>query len=114
MTRQYLITINEINWPTKPVKVSGDELRKAFSEPSEFNALLNTVMERALMEKQKLSSCFGLQLSFAENGNITPCPYTNKCLNYPAGCSGHSFWCDRKVSDLERGKYKRRTTKCTN
>lgn len=60
------------------------------------------------MKKQKLSSCFGLQLSFTENGNIKPCPYTDKYLNHPAGCSGHSFWCDRKVSDLEHGKYERK------
>ena len=35
------------------------------------------------------------QLSFAANGNITPCPYRAICLTYPVGCHGESYWCKR-------------------
>lgn len=45
------------------------------------------------------------QYTFAPNGNISPCPYMDKCRNYPSGCKGGSFWCGRNEKDLERGKY---------
>ena len=46
------------------------------------------------------------QLTFAENGNISPCPYKDKCSSYgltieqegriiPCGCQGNSYWCKR-------------------
>lgn len=35
------------------------------------------------------------QYAFAPNGNIRPCPWLEDCLNYPAGCSGESYWCKR-------------------
>lgn len=35
------------------------------------------------------------QLTFADNGNIKPCPYRNECLTYPMGCRGLSYWCGR-------------------
>ena len=36
-----------------------------------------------------------MQLTFAPNGNIKPCPWVEDCLNFPAGCSGESYWCKR-------------------
>lgn len=35
------------------------------------------------------------QLSLAPNGNITPCPYKEECINCPSGCQGISYWCKR-------------------
>lgn len=35
------------------------------------------------------------QISFAPNGNISPCPYKEDCINHPAGCGGESYWCER-------------------
>lgn len=35
------------------------------------------------------------QLSFAFNGNITPCPYIRECNTYGVGCQGTSYWCKR-------------------
>ena len=35
------------------------------------------------------------QLSFAPNGNISPCPYREECCTYPVGCHGESYWCKR-------------------
>lgn len=35
------------------------------------------------------------QLEFVPNGNISPCPYKDDCLNYPSGCKGISHWCNR-------------------
>lgn len=35
------------------------------------------------------------QMRILENGNISPCPYKEKCLNYPTGCNGFSLWCGR-------------------
>ena len=35
------------------------------------------------------------QLSFALNGNITPCPYIRDCNTYGIGCQGTSYWCKR-------------------
>lgn len=35
------------------------------------------------------------QLSFAFNGNITPCPYIRDCNTYGIGCQGTSYWCKR-------------------
>ena len=35
------------------------------------------------------------QVTFCYNGNISPCPYTDDCLNYPRGCEGFSYWCGR-------------------
>lgn len=35
------------------------------------------------------------QLSLAPNGNITPCPWADECINYPIGCRGESYWCKR-------------------
>lgn len=35
------------------------------------------------------------QLSFAPNGNISPCPWKAECYNHPAGCKGESYWCKR-------------------
>lgn len=42
------------------------------------------------------------QLSFAANGNITPCPWADECINYPAGCRGHSYWCKRFDTEEDR------------
>ena len=35
------------------------------------------------------------QLSFAPNGNISPCPYIRDCNTYGIGCQGTSYWCKR-------------------
>ena len=35
------------------------------------------------------------QLSFAANGNITPCPYRGICMTFRIGCQGISYWCKR-------------------
>lgn len=35
------------------------------------------------------------QLSFMQNGNISPCPYKDKCSTYNVGCKGISYWCKR-------------------
>lgn len=35
------------------------------------------------------------QLSFALNGNITPCPYIRDCNTYGIGCQGTSYWCKK-------------------
>lgn len=42
------------------------------------------------------------QLSFAPNGNISPCPFKELCRNYPSGCSGASLWCDRDYRYFEK------------
>ncbi len=42
------------------------------------------------------------QLSFAPNGNITPCPWKDVCLNHPAGCKGYSYWCKRFDKEKDR------------
>lgn len=42
------------------------------------------------------------QLSFAPNGNIMPCPWMDKCINYPAGCNGTSYWCKRFDTEEQR------------
>ena len=42
------------------------------------------------------------QLSFAPNGNITPCPWKMQCYNYPAGCKGNSYWCKRFDTEEDR------------
>ena len=33
------------------------------------------------------------QLSFAPNGNLSPCPYRLECRTYGIGCQGVSYWC---------------------
>ena len=33
------------------------------------------------------------QLSFAPNGNLSPCPYRLECRTYGIGCQGGSYWC---------------------
>ena len=43
-----------------------------------------------------------IQYSFAGNGNIMPCPWMDDCINYPAGCSGGSYWCKRFDSEEDR------------
>ena len=43
-----------------------------------------------------------MQLSFVGNGNISPCPWKSECLNHPAGCTGHSYWCGRFDTEDER------------
>lgn len=47
-------------------------------------------MNKALLNYE----CEG-QLSFAFNGNITPCPYIRDCDTYGIGCQGTSYWCKR-------------------
>lgn len=42
------------------------------------------------------------QLSFAENGNIAPCPWASDCINYPTGCKGVSYWCKRFDIEIDR------------
>ena len=42
------------------------------------------------------------QLSFANNGNIRPCPWTAICINHPSGCSGQSYWCKRCDTETDR------------
>ena len=42
------------------------------------------------------------QISFVGNGNISPCPWTDECLNYSYGCQGHSYWCQRFDSKEDR------------
>lgn len=32
-------------------------------------------------------------LLFADNGNVTPCPYREGCFTYGIGCKGQSYWC---------------------
>ena len=34
-------------------------------------------------------------LGIAENGNVMPCPYKEKCMTYKFGCFGISYWCGR-------------------
>lgn len=36
------------------------------------------------------------QYSFAQNGNIMPCPYRTECGTYGIGCGGVSHWCGQK------------------
>lgn len=43
-----------------------------------------------------------IQLSFVGNGNISPCPWSDKCLNHPCGCSGYSYWCGRFENEKQR------------
>lgn len=43
-----------------------------------------------------------IQLEIADNGNIKPCPYTDKCPTYPIGCGGVSFWCGREFKEEKR------------
>lgn len=32
----------------------------------------------------------------SENGNINPCPWTEKCRTYKIGCQGVSWWCGKE------------------
>jgi hypothetical protein len=49
------------------------------------------------------------QVCFGPNGNISPCPFTDICLNHPAGCGGVSYWCKRSPKDLKKGAKDGRT-----
>ena len=44
------------------------------------------------------------QLSFAPNGNISPCPYIRDCNTYGIGCQGTSYWCKRFDTKTDRKK----------
>ena len=35
-------------------------------------------------------------LCIAENGNVMPCPYQQKCRTYQIGCFGISHWCGKE------------------
>lgn len=35
-------------------------------------------------------------LALAENGNVMPCPYRNKCGTHNIGCYGMSYWCGKE------------------
>jgi hypothetical protein len=35
-------------------------------------------------------------LGIAENGNVMPCPYRQKCRTYQIGCFGISHWCGKE------------------
>lgn len=37
-----------------------------------------------------------VQMTFAENGNIKPCPFTDNCMTYKIGCQGESWWCKQR------------------
>ena len=37
-----------------------------------------------------------IQMEFALNGNIKPCPYVEQCSTYKIGCNGESWWCKQK------------------
>lgn len=43
------------------------------------------------------------QLTLLLNGNLAPCPYTDNCFNYPAGCGGATYYCHRfdEASDAD-------------
>lgn len=34
-------------------------------------------------------------VSVADNGYITPCPYSRTCNTYGVGCNGGTYWCGR-------------------
>lgn len=44
-----------------------------------------------------------VQLSFMQNGNIAPCPFTDKCKSYKVGCQGISYWCKQEFDN--KGEY---------
>lgn len=49
------------------------------------------------------------QLSlFADNGYIKPCPFISDCLNYPIGCGGLSWWCNRIPKEKEKENFLKR------
>lgn len=43
------------------------------------------------------------QFIFVENGCISPCPYTDCCLNFNIGCRGLCWWCGR-VPEVDEKK----------
>lgn len=51
------------------------------------------------------------QLSFAPNGNISPCPYIRDCNTYGIGCQGISYWC-KHGEDMKHESKRTNRTKC--
>ena len=46
-------------------------------------------------------------LGIAENGNVMPCPYRQKCRTYQIGCFGISHWCGKEgIGNGEKTKCK--------
>ena len=37
---------------------------------------------------------------------ISPCPYIEDCLNYPVGCKGGCWWCERVPDRGEKLHFK--------
>lgn len=47
-------------------------------------------------------------LALAENGNVMPCPHSDKCSTYKIGCYGLSYWCG-KYGEVKYDKPNQRT-----
>ena len=69
--------------------------------PGEINAeIRNVTLEqkgwyvgaRYYLNKESYGKWY---LGIAENGNVMPCPYRDKCGTHNIGCYGMSYWCGK-------------------